>query len=477
MLKRIFILTAVVALYARIGWAEDKVDFAKQIQPILTDSCSKCHGEKKQSGKLKLDSAAGIKEKWDADKELIVAGDPEKSELYERITLPAGDKKRMPKGGDPLAKEKIDLIAKWIKEGAVLPVAAAVAAADTAKPAAEAPKKEEKPKEIPLPKVSAAPKEAIDKLTAAGAQVMPLYVDSYLLTVSFAHRTEPAGDAEIALLSDVAEQVYGLNLSESKPTDAGLAPLEKLKNLAELHLEKSSVTDAGLAHLKGLANLQYLNLFGTGITDAGLAHLKELKNLRKLYLWQTKANYDPAMQLEKDIPGLMVNLGYNHPVVMKMRLTKEFDVAKKQAEEAKAEEGKAQQQLEAAKKNAEAANARLADLDKQLNEVDPERKAAAEKAAAEAKAAADKAAADKAAAEKAAADKAAAEKAAADKAAADKAAAEKKAAEEKAAEEKAAADKAAAEKKAAEEKAAAEKKAAEDKKAADEKAAAEKEKK
>ena len=33
----------------------------------------------------------------------------------------------------------------------------------------------------------------------------------------------------------------------------------------------------------------------------------------------------------------MVNLGYNHPVVMKMRLTKELEAAKKQVEEAKAE--------------------------------------------------------------------------------------------------------------------------------------------
>ena len=64
-------------------------------------------------------------EKWDADKDLIVAGDPEKSELYQRLVLPAGDKKLMPKGGDPLPKDKIELIAKWIKEGAVLPAVAA----------------------------------------------------------------------------------------------------------------------------------------------------------------------------------------------------------------------------------------------------------------------------------------------------------------------------------------------------------------
>ena len=439
MQRRVFVLFAVAVLVcANARAADEKVDFEKQIQPILVESCGKCHGADKAQGKMRLHTAAALKEKWDADKDLIVAGDPEKSELYERLVLPAGDKKLMPKGGDPLPKDKIELIAKWIKEGAVLPAVAAVAAVADAganPPAVEEPKKAEKPAEVPLPKVDPAPKEAIEKLTAAGAQVMPLFAESPLLTVSFAHRSEPAGDAEIALLAGVAEQCYGLNLSDSKPTEAGLAPLAGLKNLAELHLERSTVTDAGLAHIKGLANLQYLNLFSTGITDAGLAHLKELKHLQKLYLWQTKVNYEPAMSLEKDVPGLMVNLGYNHPVVMKLRLTKELEASKKQVEEAKAEETKAQQALDAAKKNSETVNARLADVEKQLKEAQdaaatPEEKAAAEKAKAEAeaKAAADaKAAAEKAKAEadaKAAADKAKAEADA--KAAADKAAAEAK---------------------------------------------------
>jgi hypothetical protein len=133
-----------------------------------------------------------------------------------------------------------------------------------------------------------------------------------------------------------------------------------------LHLERSSITDAALASLAGLSNLQYLNLYGTAITDEGLKHIAGLKQLRRLYLWQTKASYDPAMALEQDIPGLIVNLGYDHPVVMKNRLTKELEVVKKQAEEAKAEQAKAEQALEGAKKNAEAVNARLADVEKQL---------------------------------------------------------------------------------------------------------------
>jgi len=222
-----------------------------------------------------------------------------------------------------------------------------------------------------LPEVPAAPKEAIEKLRAANVQVMPLFAGSSLLQVSFSHRDEPAGDAEVALLTGVADQVYVLNLAGSKVTDAGLAPLASLKNLSALHLELSSITDVGLAHLTGLGGLEYLNLYGTGITDAGLKHLSGLKRLQKLYLWQTKASYDAAMALEKDTPGLMVNLGYNHPVVAKNRLTKEIEVAKKQAEEAKAEAAKVEQQLQAAKTNVEAVDSRVAEIEKQLKALEP----------------------------------------------------------------------------------------------------------
>jgi hypothetical protein len=435
MSTRYFALSAIVLTLAPLTLrAEDKVNYETQIQPIFMQHCAGCHGAEKPAAKLVLITAAGVKEKWKADEHLIVPGEPEKSELYQRITLPADDKKRMPKKADPLPKEVTDLIARWIKEGAALPDAPPAPPTPTTPPTegekpAEAPAPAEEPKELPLPQVAAAPKEAIDALTAAGAQVMPLFAESSLLQVSFANRGEPAGDAEVALLTGVAEQLYALNLADSKPTDAGLAPLANLKNLSVLHLERSAVTDAGLAHVAGLQNLQYLNLFGTAISDEGLKHLAGLKNLRRLYLWQTKASYDIAMAMEKATPGLIVNLGYNHPMVVRVRLTKEIEVVKKHSEEAKADELKAQQQFEAAKKNAETVNARLAEIEKQLKELDAP---PADQAAADAKAAEEKAAADKAAAEKAAADaKAAEEKAAADKAAAEKAEAEKKAAEEK----------------------------------------------
>ncbi len=352
---------------------QDKVDYEKQIQPIFAQHCGKCHGEKMAAGKMRLHTAAALKEKWDADEHLVVPGDAEKSELYARLTLPADDKKRMPKKADPLPKETIDLIGLWIKQGAVLPIAAAAADAKPPAETSEKPAEEATPAppvaELPLPEVGPAPQEAIDALAAAGAQVMPLFVGSNLLQVSFAHRSDPAGDAEIALLGGLADQVYILNLAAAKPTDSGMAPLAAVKNLSALHLERSAVTDAGLAHVAGLSNLQYLNLYGTGISDAGLTHLAGLKHLRRLYLWQTQVSYDAAMGMEKDIPGLIVNLGYDHPVVVRNRLTKELELAKQQSEEAKAELEKAKQQLEGAQKTADAAEAKHVEVEKQLKDL------------------------------------------------------------------------------------------------------------
>lgn len=375
MLQRWILAAVLVTLVVRAANADDPIDYVKQIEPIFQAHCVKCHGEAKAMAKLRLNTAAGVQEKLTADPKLIVAGKPEESELYERLVLPADNSKRMPKGADPLPEADVKLIAEWIKQGATLAVAAAAApaapAAATESAAAAPADAAAKPVEkLPLPEVAPASQAAIDKLTAAGARVMPLFAGSNLLDVSFAPRSEPAGDAEIALLSDVAEQVYVLNLSKAKVSSAGLAPLANLKNLAQLHLELAQIDDGAIPHFGKLERLEYLNLYGTPITDANIRELATLKHLSRLYLWQTKVSYDAAMSLEKDIPGLVVNLGFDHPVVARNRLTKELEGAKKQLETVKADQTKLEAELERTKKEVETNTARVTDIEKQLGELD-----------------------------------------------------------------------------------------------------------
>src|SRR6266581_6600649 len=120
------------------GRAEDKVDFAKQILPVLRQNCVKCHGTEKQKGKLRLDSKEAAM-KGGKDGVIIVAGDADKSELYRRITLPKGNDDIMPNEGDPLSKEQTDLIRDWITQGAEWPETAAAKVSEPSNPLAHLP--------------------------------------------------------------------------------------------------------------------------------------------------------------------------------------------------------------------------------------------------------------------------------------------------------------------------------------------------
>ena len=347
--------------------AADKVDFATQIQPLFMEHCSKCHGEKKKLGKLQLHTPDAIKSFH--EEELLVAGKPDESELYQRIVLPEDNKKRMPKGADPLPPEQINLIRRWIEQGAVMTVSVEAPAqpADDASHPAESEKELSDAEE--LADVAPASAEAIQAIEAAGGSVMPLFGGSPLLQVSFAQADSPAGDAALAALPAAADQIVWLNLKGAQASPAGYAELAKLRNLSQLHLELSTLNDVTLANLAGLNRLTYLNIYGTDVTDAGLAHLQGLDRLRKLYLWKTKVSYDAAMAMPESNKKLEVSLGWDHPEVARRRLTKQIEQLTAQEAESAKELESAQQQLEAAKKRQEDAAKRLKELQDELNQL------------------------------------------------------------------------------------------------------------
>jgi hypothetical protein len=116
--------TAIAILSASLTAAPGAtVDFARDVLPIFQRACFECHDAKLQKGKLRLDS----RELAFKNPETIVKGDPARSELFRRITLPKGHDDIMPSRGEPLSKAQIAVIEAWIDAGAPWP--------DDAKPA------------------------------------------------------------------------------------------------------------------------------------------------------------------------------------------------------------------------------------------------------------------------------------------------------------------------------------------------------
>lgn len=99
-----------------------RVDFVKEIKPILETSCLSCHGSEKPKGKLDLTTRAKAIKGGD-DGTALAPNKPDDSPLYTLTILPADHDDLMPpanKGG-PLPKEQTDLLKRWIEQGASWP--------------------------------------------------------------------------------------------------------------------------------------------------------------------------------------------------------------------------------------------------------------------------------------------------------------------------------------------------------------------
>lgn len=112
------------------GWAnEEPVDYVRSIKPLFTRSCVGCHGPEKQRGGLRLDSAAGLREGGNSGP-AIAPGKSAESRLVRAVRGEPGVE-AMPPKPPRLTAAEIDLLVRWINQGALIP---SQEGATTAKP-------------------------------------------------------------------------------------------------------------------------------------------------------------------------------------------------------------------------------------------------------------------------------------------------------------------------------------------------------
>ena len=98
-----------------------KVDFNRDVRPILSANCYACHGpdkNKRKSG-LRLDEKEGAFKKLKSDGFAIVSGKPNESVLLQRL-ITQDDEEHMPpkKSGKELSVAQIKTLRTWIEQGA-----------------------------------------------------------------------------------------------------------------------------------------------------------------------------------------------------------------------------------------------------------------------------------------------------------------------------------------------------------------------
>lgn len=111
----------VAAFGATARAADTPIDFNRDIRPILSNRCWKCHGpdEKERQAGLRFDSRDGVLAKLESGKPAVVVGKPEESELIRRI-ISQDETERMPPAGQgkPLDAREVELLRNWVQQGA-----------------------------------------------------------------------------------------------------------------------------------------------------------------------------------------------------------------------------------------------------------------------------------------------------------------------------------------------------------------------
>jgi hypothetical protein len=97
------------------------IQFNRDIRPLLSENCFHCHGPDPGTRKagLRLDTKEGFFERTEKRGPTVIAGNPDESPLYQRITTSDEDDiMPPPESHKELKPEQKDLLKRWIAEGA-----------------------------------------------------------------------------------------------------------------------------------------------------------------------------------------------------------------------------------------------------------------------------------------------------------------------------------------------------------------------
>jgi hypothetical protein len=103
--------------YSCTGSSTQEIDYSLQVKPILNKHCISCHGGVRKQADFSLLFRQEAIDTTESGKPSIIPGDAAHSEMMRRITS-TDPEERMPYKENALSQVEIDILRKWIDEGA-----------------------------------------------------------------------------------------------------------------------------------------------------------------------------------------------------------------------------------------------------------------------------------------------------------------------------------------------------------------------
>jgi len=93
--------------------AAQSIDFQRDVRPILSNHCFKCHGPALQESGIRLDTREGA-----LARKIVVPGKPDASKIIKRVTATNEDRMPPEEAGERLKPAQIEILKRWIVQGA-----------------------------------------------------------------------------------------------------------------------------------------------------------------------------------------------------------------------------------------------------------------------------------------------------------------------------------------------------------------------
>src|SRR5262245_24273669 len=112
-------LAAALAASRLLAADEAAPDFNRQVRPILSAHCFKCHGPDESVRGLRLDQREVATRELDSGAKAIVPGRPDQSEMVRRIFSTDKDEQMPPAvANKQLSAEQKEVLKRWVAAGA-----------------------------------------------------------------------------------------------------------------------------------------------------------------------------------------------------------------------------------------------------------------------------------------------------------------------------------------------------------------------
>lgn len=291
---------------------EEMLVFEDIIQSTLDARCYSCHNENKTKGDYLMTSFDRFMKGGKSGKTAITPGSVQESELFHRITLPEGHDDRMPpEGKTPLAQQEIQLLEKWIEQGALQGLTLAELQEDSIFYALLSDQAQQLRQEMLVQERKNMELDGLIQLVAHEEQTFVLEKDMESksgLALSMQFPSSSFDDNQLAELQAVFPHIHRASFNASNISDDALYHVGQMKSLKSLFLQQTRVKGSGLIYLQNLESLEVLDLSGSEVEDAGLLHVIRIKGLRHLYLYETAVSEAVVDALAKNNPELEVHL-------------------------------------------------------------------------------------------------------------------------------------------------------------------------